>query len=425
MNMIQIAERPRAARAEAGFAIVPVLFVVLLLSGLSVGLLQEGMAGRAALENHRSNLRALEVAETGIVRAEAELRAQVDLDGGGIGAVSGLYAEGAYTVGVQVQALAENRWILTAEGEFGLSTRRLEVGVRRRSGSTWADALFSDDSLPLSSVTTDAYDSALGTYASQAVNADAAGPYAEPGGGLGSNQDMVLDGSTVWVRGAAIPGPEHDVLVSGNPTVTGDMAPRTFNVLLDPTPEADFISAMNSNQNQTGLTADGHGNSVRYNAASHTMSIAGNTSATMQGGTYFFKDFDIRGGSILNVTGPVKIYITGRLDVGAGASILASSAADVRIYAHPYALSGAAGAVAGDAYVKVSGGSNVTWALYGPEATLDIGGGNSFYGAAVANHIELQGNNAFHYDKALGRQEWIHVASIERLYWKEIGPPVR
>jgi hypothetical protein len=272
-------------------------------------------------------------------------------------------------------------------------------------------------------VTTDAYDSRVGTYASQATNADAAGSYAQPGGSVGSNGDIELDGTTVWVRGNAIPGPGQEVVISGSPTVTGDMAPRTFALEMDPAPYADFEAALNDNDNQS-LTHGGNGNRVRYNAANYSLEVAGNTSVTMKAGTYFFRDFSMKGGSTLNVTGPVTIYVTGSVDIGAGANIVASQPADVQLIVHPYALPTNRPAPS-EALVKVNGGSQVTWTMYGPGASLDIGGGNHFYGAAVGQVVELQGNNTFHYDKALGATVRLSVATLERLYWREVTPPRR
>lgn len=414
-----------ARSSESGFAMVLVMFVVLIVSGLSMGLLQEGMASRRALENHKSNLRALEIAEAGLVRAEMELRSQVDLDGdGGVGSASGTYADGIFAVAVTNDPVSTDRWTLHAAGEHAHSRRRIEVGVRRRTGRSYAEALFSMDDLPLSSVDTDAYDSDLGTYAAQAVNVDANGPYALTGGSVGSNGDIVLDGTTVWVRGNTIPGLDQEVQVSGNPTVTGDMVPRTFQLALDPEPQAVFEAAMNNNSNNTGISHDGNGNAVRYNGANYTLDVTGTTNVTMAGGTYFFRTMKFGGGSTLTITGPVDIYITEKMDIGSGTHIIANRPGDVRLHVHPYALP-SGGAAPTQALVKINGGSNITWTMYGPATVLDIGGGNSFYGAAIGKRVELQGNNAFHYDLALGRNLGTEVALLERLYWREISPPRR
>jgi hypothetical protein len=409
---------------QRGFAFVLVLFFVLVIGGLSMGLLQEGFAARTSLGNHKSNLHALELAETGLVRAETELRSGTDLDGNGIGNVSGMAANGSYLVTAVADPNLTNRWTLSATGAHGNSRRRVEVLVRRRTGSSFADALFSQDTLPLSSVVSDAYDSRLGTYASQAVNTDAAGSYALPYGSVGSNSNIELDGSTVWVRGNAVPGSGGDVVTSGSPTVTGDMAPRLLDIDMPPPPFSEFQAAKQSNDNGS-FQGGGNGNKIRYNNATGALAITGNSTVNFPGGTYFFTSFTVLGGSTVNFTGPVKIYVTETVDIGADSNLVASSPSDVQLMVHGYNMKSQDGAPVGETLVKINGGSDITWAMYGPDASLDIGGGNQFYGAAVGKHIELQGNNSFHYDMALGETLRTHVADLERLYWRELSPPNR
>ena len=67
--------------------------------------------------------------------------------------------------------------------------------MRRRRTQMFVEALFAVEDLTLSNTLTDAYDSRLGTYASQVDEADAAGPYAELGGNVGS-----IVGGIVGVR---------------------------------------------------------------------------------------------------------------------------------------------------------------------------------------------------------------------------------
>ena len=123
-----IRSQPRISD-ERGVALVLVMFFILIISGLSIGLLQEGAAARVSLDNHKSNLHALEIAETGLVRAEMELRAATDLDGGGIGVVAGTAANGTYQVSAAADPVLPNRWTLRATGTHGHSRRRVEVGV--------------------------------------------------------------------------------------------------------------------------------------------------------------------------------------------------------------------------------------------------------------------------------------------------------
>jgi hypothetical protein len=347
----------------------------------------------------------------------------VDHAADGIGTVSGIYGGGSFQVLAVPHPLYTNRWTLSAEGVVGLSKRRIEVGVRRRAWGTFVDALFSESDLVLGGGSpTDAYDSALGTYASQAVQTDTWGTYAQTGGDVGSNGGIELNGSGVRVRGNAIPGPLHEVVLSGGASVQGDRAPRQYDVVYEPASYGDFQSALLSNANNT-IAGGGQGNTVRYHAGRKTLDVAGGATLTLGAGTYFFTSITLKGNSRILVTGPVEIYVTDLIDLAAGARIDAARPADVRIYAHPYDLP--QGASPGETRVKVNSGSHVTWALLAPGADLDLGGGNHFYGAAVARTVSISGGNAFHYDKALGRVEGGGVATMERLYWRDLAPPRR
>jgi hypothetical protein len=155
-----------------------------------------------------------------------------------------------------------------------------------------------------------------------------------------------------------------------------------------------------------------------------TLDVAGGATLNLGAGTYFFSEVTLKGNSIVNVTGPVKIYVTSLLDFAAGAKLLAARPGDVQIFAHPYPLPPAFGAIT-ETRVKVNSGSSISWAMWGPEADLTIGGGNHFYGAAVAATVAISGGNAFHYDKALGEGVSFGPAFLERLYWLEDRPPAR
>jgi hypothetical protein len=47
------------------------------------------------------------------------------------------------------------------------------------------------------------------------------------------------------------------------------------------------------------------------------------------------------------------------------------------------------------------------------------------YGAAVAKTVWIHGNSGFHYDESLRDVATGGVSSLERLYWRELSPPVR
>jgi len=427
------------------------MFLTIMIAGLSMGLIYEGVAGRNSLQRHESNLRALEIAEAGLVRAEMEIRTQKDYADDGIGTGSGEFGDGNYEVTAEADPISPDRFKLTARAAHRNSTRRFEVGVRRRVMAMYQESLFSLDTLTLSATTTDAYDSRLGTYAMQAVNVDAAGSYAEEGGSVGSNLAIVLNGSAITVRGNAIPGPLQEVVAHGAPTVTGDQVPRQVALDIPPVSLAEFTQAMQVNNNLSlvpvvggapagggngngnggggngnggGGNGSGGGGAVSpYDPATMSLTLTAGTSATLEAGTYFFRRIDMNAHSNLNVTGPVRIYVTEAIDLKSGASILASMPANVQVFVHPYPLPN--GVAPSSASVSLNGQSSITMALYAPGASLDLGGGNDLYGSALAGSIRLHGNNRFHYDKALGDVGVTSVPVLERLYWRELGEPVR
>ena len=416
------ARRTQQRRGEDGFVLVAGLFLVLLLGGLAVGLLEESQAAKSYLGLHEANLGALEAAEIGLIRAEAEIRAQVDHGGDGVGNCLGMVANGAFDVSVHDDPVSDDRWLLRARGTLGTSTRTIEVGVRRRVDRHFVEGLFSLDDLVLNGdIRTDSYDSALGTYASQAVNADAFGAYGGAKGHVGSNGDVVLLGTSTAVRGNAIPGPLREVRMSGSPVVLGDKAPRMDLIDIPPEPYAAFQAAYLANDNDAvfgPLTGQ-----MRYTAASYTLSITAGRTLVVPAGTYFLKSLELRGGSTLEISGAVKLYVTDELDLAGGTLVNHGAPTDFEVHAHPYPLP--AGFSPSSTSVRVNGGSQVGMSLYGPGADLVVSGGGHFYGAAVAKSINVSGNCYFHYDAALGRQGIEGVATLERLFWREPQPPRR
>jgi hypothetical protein len=416
------ARGPSPSSAQAGNTSLVALFLALALGGLSVGLVQESSAARAAATRQESSLKALEIAEAGLARAEVEVRSQVDLGGDGIGNVAGSFANGSYEVTATPDPVSVDRVILRAKGTQALSVRRVEIGVRRRRRAQFVEGLFSKDGLSVNgNQRTDAYDSRLGTYASQATNTDGSGPYAMHGGHLGSNQEITIHGSANTIRGNVIPGPLHTVDLSGSPTITGDMIPRDEEIAIPDTPQSAFAAAVATNDNENWTVVSG---SILYNATRYSLRVNNHSTLTLPGGTYFFSDLTLRSNASLQVTGACKIYVTGSLDLSAG-SVLNTTGrpGDFLLYIHPYALPASYDPPTTE--VKIAGHPQAAAAIYAPAVSLTISGGSEFFGAAVANDITLNGNTFFHYDVALGAIGVAPGATFERLYWRELSPPRR
>jgi len=417
---------------ERGLILVPILFLVVLVAGLSFSLLEHGLSVRTAVQQHETSFRSLEIAEAGLVAAEIEIRTQIDPDMDGIGAVSGTYAGGSYTVDVAWDPTQPDDYALVARGTYGLSARQVEVKLRRIPHTPFVYSLFAKDDLAVAgSITTDAFDSRLGSWAAQAVNVDAAGPYATGGGHLGSNANITSGGSAVTVRGDARPGPLGTFTSGGSPTIWGSTAPSPSIFDVPDPPIEDFVAALMSNDNADMLS------STAYDPLTLSVTPGGaGTSIYLQGGTYFLTDAAFEGGTQLVVKGPSTVYVTGNFHCAGGTIINDTGKAEnLRVYAHPYPVpAGFAwspimvkdkGKMIKKPQVILTGGSASALNLYAPGADLLLTGNAELFGAAVAAHITVEGDPQFHYDRALAYAEWEGVRRARRVYWLERSVPHR
>lgn len=402
------------------------LFLSLVLGGLAIATLGEASATRATSRRLNGDLRALEVAEVGLVHAELEICAGTDSAGDGLGTLAGAHVIGEFAVVATQIAGFDDRFRLVATSHVGLSTRRIEAGVRRRSNARFSHALFSDEELRLGvALRTDAYDSRNGLYALQATHLDLGGPYARSGGDVASNESIVGPGlATTWIRGDATPGPGHEYAAEGSllplSTVTGSADPASRRREFEPPPEAEFrdAAAHNDNGNWIPLLA-----SPGYNAAAKSMSVSGAGVILMPGGTYFFSSLKVVGGATLKFTGPTKIYVTGDFDVTGGllANVLGKPE-DLQIYSHPYPVVTAPPA---RPKVVVRGATLLSAAVYAPASDVSLLGVSDVSGSVVGRSVTLPLATNFHYDQALARLGPPVPPTLERLYWRDLTPPRR
>jgi hypothetical protein len=405
---------------ERGYMLVVMIFSVVLLTLFSLGFIGEGLADRATLNRYETSMRALEIAETGLARAEMELAGGLDPEGDGLGTLTGAFAGGTYDVAAVQDTADPSLWILTATGTHGLSVRRIETGVRVAADLRFPRAIFGRDRVVIQSHgATDAYDSGLGTYASQVVNVDARGPYAGLGADVASNGPIELQGGDAAVRGDATPGPLDTVAISAPAWVVGSTtpAPEEFN-MPDP-PLADFQAAFAVNDNGGLDVSDPQ---VEYDPAGLTMLVKNGSELVLPAGTYFFQELSLLGGSTLRVTGAVEIYVTNTMDLSGGSvANQPGTPADLLVHAHPYPLPGTSVKSPG---ITTSGGATSVMAIYAPGIDVTVKGGSDFFGAIVGRVVTVQGSAQVHYDRALGSINGPYgVETARRLYWVDRMPP--
>ena len=420
-----LSRHPRLSR-ERGIILWTTLFIVVVLGGLSAAFLYEGLGERTAVEQRSTGLLALQICEAGTLHGVMEITALQDASTDGVGNASNDFAGGSFEVAATQDATHPDRWTLRTQGTYRLSRKRTEVGIRRRVHSDWAEGMYARRALRFNGdIATDSYDSRVGTYASQAVNADAGGPYAKGNGHVGSNASIRTTGSSMVIRGNAIPGPLGTVDSSGTPTIWGDMLPRRIEVPLPGVPQADFEAALATNDN-AGITWSGGagGGKPPYDAKNVALVASGSRVVTLPGGTYFFSDVRFSGGAELRVTGPTVIYVTGQFDLGGGVLVNATGVpSDMIVYVHPYDLPGVPSPTQSE--VKFNGGPAASLAVYAPEVDITVGGNNDVYGSLVGRDITTLGNASFHYDEALGAWAKFSKVFVERLYWRELNATLR
>ncbi len=118
-----------------------------------------------------------------------------------------------------------------------------------------------------------------------------------------------------------------------------------------------------------------------------------NKTELADGATIIARDLLIDAGGTLNLSESAKnvtIYVTGKLEVSGENAILNAtrSAKNLKIY------------YTGSEPVKLSGGSSSFLTLIAPKADIHLnGGGSSFYGALVGDHVTIE-DAAFYFDVA-------------------------
>jgi hypothetical protein len=461
-----------------GAALIGAVILAVAVAGLAYGLVADARSAEQHVERAESSYRALEMAEIGLCRVESSLvegmirelkRAAgtytgpslwtTEDDGTNPPFLQVVLPETAYGNGTyQVRATCPvtdpqhqhyaRRWTVRSHGRWRwadgaqAAQRWLEAGYWLRPESAFVDGLLALEEMEIGgTVTTDSYDSESGTYASQV---DPVTGIADFGGSVGSNTSYIEGNGTIVVNGDAIPGPDDEVTLIGGATVTGETEPRNEERTFSPTPIGEFQAAYNEFSGGTydrttktysvGGTAKiiaDSGVSVNDPSGRYfDFRFSGTGTVTFTGGTYFFNTLDVSGGITMKFTGtePTKIYITEALNAGAATFINATPGqvpANVQIYAHPYPIPMAprlpGSSTEWTPEVKLAGGPDSAWVLYGPEAKLTLTGGSDFFGAAVSRWIDIQGTAEYHYDRALDWKLLPGVPRLERRYWREIG----
>ena len=249
----------RIPSSQRGATMILMLFLVLVLGGFCYATFLEGMGAKNDVVHLETSTRALEIAEMGLLEAEIEVRTQLDPDGDGIGNLEGTYGGGTYSVQVTHDPLKPDFYTLVSVAVNGHSVRRVETEIRRIPHTPFVHALFAKNDLVVGgNPQTDAFDSRLGTWASQATKSDAAGPYAGGGGDVGANNALTVEGTSTIIRGSARPGPLGSITINGSPTIWDSTAPLAEEVDLPDIEYEEYKAALDSNDNNQLVGVPGY-----------------------------------------------------------------------------------------------------------------------------------------------------------------------
>ncbi|MEX2120484.1 MAG: TadG family pilus assembly protein [Pirellulales bacterium] len=224
---------------------------------------------------------------------------------------------------------------------------------------------------------TDSYDSVEGAY-----NAATAGHEA----GLCSDGPISVEG-TALVQGSARAGKGYDVTITGSATVTGEIGSRLKPLNMPPV-DASQAAIVNDN---ASLPPVKKGNSwVSLVDGSGNFLLDGTKVYDMPPGTYYFNNFTLEGQSVLNLSGPTTIYVTGDMRRAGGTFVNNNTQIAANLQ---FLMTGGT--------ADITSNNDFYGLIYGPNTAITIDGAADMFGAAIGRTLTMTGGGEVHYDESL------------------------
>lgn len=297
-----------------------------------------------------------------------------------------------------------------SQSRYGASTV-IEAILFPKPTSIFNMAMFGDAGVTLNgTIFTDSYDSAVGTYASQATNVHpvTGKTYAKANGDVGSNKDISANG-TADIYGSAVPGPDGAVFFSGGVFIAGSTTPNKDPVTLEPPVYAPPIPS---------------GGAFKLPGGSPTLLTAGQ---------YRFDSLQMNASEVLKIQGEVDLYIDGDMLMAAQAAIEITPGAKLNVYHGTGNVQLAGNGLVNTSKVprnfvlkssttgtvKLAGNADFYGGIYAPLAFVNPVGTSLTFGALVGKKIQNVGTADFHYDEDLARIRDPKITYIVRS-WREI-----
>lgn len=408
---------------QRGSTLLPVTFVMVTIVGLSMGMMEHGLAAKTSIRHDETSAAAMELAEVALAKAEMELSGGLDLDGNGIGVVEGALPGAGSSTALQYEVVYEQSatdpaiHTLRAIGQANLSVRRATVDLRIAEGHRFTHALYATRKLRMEDrALTASYDSRDAALPPDEQSMARLGRAAFESGHTGAGGDIELR-DRVYVRGDARPGPGARLEVEGGDSsdvrITGETAPVAEALDVPLPPRKDFERALAENDNDgISWTAD-----TTYRRSRYRLTSDGQAILVFPGGTYFFNELTIRGDAKVVFQGPTKIYVTGKLVIETNAEFnVPGRPSDVLIVAHAYDVHESHRNPSDP--IKFNRGVRAALTLYAPGRDVKLDRRAVVRGAIVGRDIEAENDTEMHFDLALEAEEPAGGA-VERVAWRE------
>lgn len=385
-------------RGRRGDSMVALLFFTTITAALCAAISSVVGARVSLTRMSRDVMGAMDAAESGLSAARFELVGQKDPDADGVGTLAGTLDGGLYSVSCTPIDATHMRLVST--GRRGIARKSIEsvVLVEEETWSPWMAAAFGDKSVVISGGTfTDAYDSTLGTYESQAVNVAPDGSlYGIADGDIGSNGDITMNGTGAAVHGAATPGPDGTVFYNGGSTIDDGTTPAEEKVILPP---VDMSPVTDSNGNILA-SATNYSSFIKTAGVKISptgdITISGGGKLTIPPGNWYINSIKSTGGGTVAIQGTTKLFVKHSIDLASG---YLENPTKLPTMLQVFGC-GDTSQFASD-IVKLNAGAGLYAAVYAPKMDVTIAGGGAIWGSVVAGSIKNTGGSAFHYDKAL------------------------
>ncbi len=403
---------------ERGSILIMIAVLTSSMALLSLGLLTMVSASNSEQRGSREDLNAVYVAEAGLSEAVRELE---DAGDGNVGNADQPTSYGKGSYWVAATDLGNDRIQLRSTGTENRSSFVVELIVEADPTGFFRWAAFSDEDLTMDANSfIDSYDSALGTYASQATNQNGNDVWANENGDAGSNEDITLSVNST-IHGDATPGDGYTTTVTGNAMVTGSTEPLEEPVVMPPIVVP-------------GIAGPGGDKTVSGNE-------------TLASGDYMWNGFTVNNGKTLTITGPATIVVTNfNLKQNAQIQIDAANGA-VEFYVIDDFIIGSNtffGSTDLDPLdlavnllsdniidpdtlvileddVLFNSNAKMYGTIYAPSALIDIDSNFELFGAVMAQEIHLDSNSQIHYDEQLMNAGGGGASEYSTLCWRMVG----